>query len=150
MVKLWKINEFFYRFLATLEDAFSYFYYVEIGSLLFAQTFTLYAITYVSRIFFIKKPTKSKFQQTFLQGYLIIPVAASQIFIPCALSSLLVMKGEEFYLALIDVSWYLLSQENQKAFQMLIIASQDLREMSAGNVTINLPLFIEVSKISLF
>jgi hypothetical protein len=83
-----------------------------------------------------------------MQGYLFFVFGELQMLIPCTLSFLLQNKSESFYNKLCFLKWYLMAKKHQKAYQMILIAAAEERELSAGNLKLNLPLFIEVKNIA--
>jgi hypothetical protein len=85
------------------------------------------------------------FQFDFLPGYVTFAIASSQIFMPCVLATLLIVKAEEFFESLCDIPWYLLSLSDQKAVMMLMMAAQKEKTLSAAIFELDMRSFVEVS-----
>ena len=66
------------------------------------------------------------------------------IFLPCALGSILISKGDKFYENVYNISWNLLSTSDQKSLAFIILYAKKPKGLAAGITTLNLSTFLEV------
>jgi hypothetical protein len=67
------------------------------------------------------------------------------IFLPCALGSLLISKGDKFYESLYNISWHLLSVSDKKTLALIILNSEKSKGLTAGIRTLEFSAFQEVN-----
>lgn len=80
---------------------------------------------------------------------MILPVAAFQLFVPCVLGTIVVMKGDKFYDDVCKLPWHLMSVTDQKSIQMIIGYASKPKQLSAGVKILNMETFVEVFKNAL-
>lgn len=84
-------------------------------------------------------------QANFIPGYLILLMAAFQIFVPCLLGTLLLIEGDKHYLNLCNASWHLLSLSDQKSFSLLLVSATRPKSITMGVNVLDLESFVGVS-----
>ncbi|CAO1360022.1 unnamed protein product [Diamesa hyperborea] len=116
-------------FLTFMEKSFVIYYLIEIGSLVFQVTVTLFAVVTV----------------TFFPGYVIIAIDVFQLFVPCLVGTVLLVKGDEFYDDICKLSWNTMSLQDQKSISIMLTFAQNSKTVSFGLMKLNLESFLEVN-----
>ncbi|XP_070502404.1 putative odorant receptor 83c [Chironomus tepperi] len=118
------------EFLHELRQTFASYYFIELAALVFQKTVEIFAIISLN----------------FIPGYLCAVITGFQLFLPCALGSMLVSKGEQFYDDLCNFSWNLVSISDQKALKFILQYSRKPKGLSAGFVALNFYTFLQIYK----
>ena len=84
------------------------------------------------------------FQFNFVPGYLLIPVTAFQLFVPCLMSTILKTKGEDLYQNIYFMSWRLMSIADQKSIQLVLQYAALPKQLTTGVKVLNMETFVEV------
>lgn len=84
------------------------------------------------------------FKFNFVPGYLIVPVCAFQLFVPCVMSTVLKSKAENFYKNIYKLSWHLMSISDQKSVQLIMKYAFLPKQLSTGLSVLNMETFVEV------
>ncbi|XP_070502403.1 odorant receptor 30a-like [Chironomus tepperi] len=119
------------HFLQEMKQAFMIYYLIDILALIFQKTVELYAIISFN----------------FIPGYMCVACTGCLIFLPCAISSVLISKGDKFYTNLYNISWRLMSIEDQKTLRFIILNSKKSKGLAAGIRTLELSAFLEVNNL---
>ncbi|CAO1305632.1 unnamed protein product [Diamesa serratosioi] len=101
-------------FLSFMENMFIYYYLIEIGSLVFQVTVTLFAVVSV----------------TFIPGYVILVIDVFQLFVPCLVGTVLVVKGDEFYADICKLTWNSMSLRDQKSINIMLCFAKKSKTVS--------------------
>lgn len=84
------------------------------------------------------------FQVKFLLGYVMCLSAMFQIFLPCFLAQILILKGDKLYEKVCKISWYSMAQSDKKSMALLMLATAEPQSLLCGPKEINLQMFVEV------
>ncbi|KAL7029970.1 hypothetical protein ACKWTF_006452 [Chironomus riparius] len=106
------------------------YYFIDFSALVFQKTVELFAIISFN----------------FIPGYVCAVSTGFLIFLPCALGSVLISKGDEFYQNLYNISWHLMSISDQKSLKFIILNSKKPNGLAAGIRTLELSAFLEIYK----
>ncbi|KAG5684234.1 hypothetical protein PVAND_013472 [Polypedilum vanderplanki] len=117
-------------FLNIFVDLFQFYYFIDIGALFIQIIISLFAISSFG----------------FLPGYMLIIAATFQIFMPCLLSTFIIIKAEEFTENINNILWYLLPVKDQKMLMMILKISQEKKTLSTGFTELNISTFVEMYK----
>jgi hypothetical protein len=84
------------------------------------------------------------FQFNFIPGYFLIATIAFQLLVPCVMGTILITKGENYYLGICKVSWHLMPVSDQKSIQMIMNFAAIPRQLSAGLKILDMETFVDV------
>ncbi|XP_035787578.1 uncharacterized protein LOC118464360 [Anopheles albimanus] len=77
-------------------------------------------------------------------GYFMFVLFTSQLLISCALGEMFDSKCKDLSVAIYNVAWYAMDRRDQKALQLLLLASQDPVLISYGFGVVNIRAFFEI------
>jgi hypothetical protein len=118
------------EYLKLFNEIFSIYYFVEISSIAFQKTVTLFTLS---------------INLNFFAGYPILLADVFQIFAPCLLGTILEHQCENFLRCIYTISWTNLSIKHQKSLHFIILTSQKRQQIASGFLKLNLPAFVSVS-----
>ena len=133
-----------------MENMFVIYYLIEIGSLVFQVTVTLFAVVSVRFEIYhycLRNIIIMLFllQVTFFPGYVIILIDVFQLFVPCLVGTVLLVKGDEFYDDICKLSWNTMSLRDQKSISIMLSFAKTSKTVSFGLMKLNLESFLEVN-----
>lgn len=67
-----------------------------------------------------------------------------QIFLPCLLAQILILKGDKLYEKVCKVSWYLMEKSDKKSMALLMLATANPQSLMCGLKEMKLQMFVEV------
>jgi hypothetical protein len=118
------------KYLKLFNEIFSIYYFVEISSIAFQKTVTLFTLS---------------INMSFFAGYPILLADVFQIFAPCLLGTILELQSENFLKSINEISWTKMPVKQQKSLHFIILASQKRQHIASGFFKLNLPGFVSVS-----
>jgi hypothetical protein len=80
----------------------------------------------------------------FIPGYMILLVAAFQIFTPCLLGTLLINEGEKYFGHLCKITWHELSLSDQKSISIMLSSALRPKTISTGLKVLDFQSFVDV------
>lgn len=117
-------------FLKFFNRIFSPYYFVEISSMSFQTTVTLFTCS---------------IDINFLPGYPILMVDVFQIFAPCLLSTIYEIQCDKFFNELTKLTWFELPLPMQKTVLIMMIQAQRKKSIRCGLFDLNLHAVLMVS-----
>ena len=117
-------------YLAFFNKIFSFYYLIEILSIGFQTTVTLFACSN---------------DVHFLPGYPILMADLFQIFAPCLLGTILEVQCNKFFDELMKLSWMELPLPIRRTILIMIFQAQRKKSIKCGLMDLNLPAFLSVN-----
>lgn len=85
-------------------------------------------------------------QVTFFPGYVILVIDVFQLFVPCLVGTVLLVKGDEFYADICKLTWNEMSLRDQKSINIMLSFAKTSKTVSFGLMKLNLESFLEIFK----
>lgn len=121
-------------YLKLINKIFTTYYFVEILSMAFQTTVTLFTCSVDAH---------------FLPGYPILVIDIFQIFAPCLLGTIYEIQCDKFFDELTKISWIELPLSMQKTVLIMMIQAQRDRSIRCGLIDMNFQAFVMVSLLFL-
>uniref|UniRef100_A0A182JA45 Uncharacterized protein n=1 Tax=Anopheles atroparvus TaxID=41427 RepID=A0A182JA45_ANOAO len=118
-------------FVAKIEETYNVLSGVEVLSLGLQIVITLFVLQF----------------SLWMPGLVMIPLFSLQLFVFCALGSVIQQKGESFSAGVYAISWHELPRHEKQIFRILLLRSQTPKKLTCAQMTdINMNLFVMISQ----
>ncbi|XP_062565089.1 putative odorant receptor 83c [Armigeres subalbatus] len=125
-----KLHQHLTLYMAKMEDSFKEYFLITLAALSFCMIVSLCAVLVIG----------------WVMGIAVILFASSQLFYVCCLGTFWQIKCDELLIEVWTLKWYKLSLRNEKAFLMMLSASQVPLNLTAIFTSLDMSAYLNIHK----